>query len=67
MRYTINGYICTNFAGLMDSFGSDIFYEIQDTAHEYLTRGYFVEIIDNELGTRGFIDPDTYFSDLEAV
>ena len=67
MRYKINGYICTNFAGLMDSFESDIFYEIQDTAREYLTRGYFVEIIDNERGDRGLIDPDSYFSDLEAV
>lgn len=30
MKYTVKAYLCTNFAGLMDSLETDKFYEVQD-------------------------------------
>lgn len=50
MRYTANAYLCTNFAGLMDSIETDNFYEAQDFIWENCQKGYNCKLTVNETG-----------------
>ena len=51
-RYTVNAYLCTNFAGLMDSLETDFWNEVEDFIWENVQKGYNCELIDNETGDR---------------
>lgn len=50
MRYSVNAYLCTNFAGLMDSLETDDFYEVQDFIFDNCQKGYNCQLTDNETG-----------------
>lgn len=50
MKYTVKAYLCTNFAGIMDSLETDNFYEVQDFIFENCQKGYNCELTDNETG-----------------
>lgn len=50
MRYTVKAYLCTNFAGLMDSLETDNWNEVEDFIWENVQRGYNCELTDNERG-----------------
>jgi hypothetical protein len=65
MRYTVNAYLCTNFAGLMDSLETDDFYEVQDFIWKNCQEGLNCELIDNETGDRGFAYADDFTEDTE--
>ena len=30
MKYTVNAYLCTNFAGLIDSLKTDFWFEVEE-------------------------------------
>lgn len=64
MRYTVNSYICTNFAHLVDTLETDNFYEVQDFIEANCQRGYHCVLVDNEQGTSGWIYADDFMSDL---
>ena len=53
-KYTVRAYLCTNFAGLMDSFETDYFSEVEEFIWENTQKGYNCELIDNERGTIGW-------------
>lgn len=67
MKYTVNAYFCTNFAGLMDSLETDNFYEVQDFIWKNCQEGLNCELIDNETGDRGFAYADDFTEDTEDV
>ena len=50
MKYTVKAYLCTNFAGLMDSLETDNFNEVQDFIWENCHKGYNCTLTDNETG-----------------
>ena len=52
MRYQVNAYLCTNFAGLMDSLETDDFYEVQDFIWANCQKGFNCELWDTETGDR---------------
>ena len=60
MKYTVKAYLCTNFAGLMDSLETDDFYEVQDFIWENCQKGYNCELIDNETGESNFAYADDF-------
>lgn len=53
-KYTVKAYLCTNFAGLMDSLETDYFSEVEEFIWENTQKGYDCELIDNERGTRNW-------------
>ena len=65
MRYTVNAYLCTNFAGLMNSLETDIWDEVEDFIWENVQRGYNCTIIDNENGETNWAYADDF--DEEAL
>ena len=50
MLYTVKSYLCTNFAGLMDSLETDDFSEVDDFLWDNCQKGYNCEITDKEQG-----------------
>lgn len=60
MRYTVSAYLCTNFAGLMDSLETDNFYEVQDFIWDNVQKGLNCELIDNETGSRNWAYADDF-------
>ena len=50
MKYTAKAYLCTNFAGLIDSLETDYYSEVEDFIWENIQRGYNCTITDNETG-----------------
>ena len=65
MKYTVKAYLCTNFAGLMDSLETDIWDEVEDFIWENVQKGYNCELIDNETGSRNWAYADDF--DEEAL
>lgn len=53
-KYTVKAYLCTNFAGLMDSLETDYFSEVEDFIWANCQKGYNCELIDNEIGTTSY-------------
>lgn len=64
-RYTVNAYLCTNFAGLMDSLETDFWNEIEDFIWENVQKGYNCELTDNETDTKNWAYADDF--DEEAL
>ncbi len=60
MRYKVNAYLCTNFAGLMDSLETDDFYEVQDFIWANCQKGYNCTVNDTERGTMDFAYADNF-------
>ena len=60
MRYTVKAYLCTNFAGLMDSLETDSFDEVQDFIWENAQKGYNCELTDNERGETNWAYADDF-------
>ena len=60
MRYTVNAYLCTNFAGLMDSLATNSFDEVEDFIWDNCQKGYNCELIDNETGSRNLAYADDF-------
>ena len=67
MRYQVNAYLCTNFAGLMDSLETDDFYEVQDFVWENCQEGLNCELIDTETGDRNLAYADSFTEYTEEV
>lgn len=67
MRYKVNAYLCTNFAGLMESLETDDFYEVQDFVWIHCQNGLNCELIDTETGTRGLAYAEDFTEDTEDV
>ena len=65
MRYTVNAYLCTNFAGLMDNLETDFWFEVEDFIWDNVQKGYNCELIDNETGSRNWAYADDF--DEEAL
>lgn len=63
MRYKVNAYLCTNFAGLMDSLETDDFYEVQDFIWENCQKGLNCELWDRETGNRNWAYADDFTDD----
>lgn len=64
MRYRVCAYLCTNFAGLMDSLETDDFYEAQDFVGTNCRKGFNCELVDNELDVTGWFHADDFYEDL---
>ena len=60
MRYTVRAYLCTNFAGLMDSLETDSWDEVEDFIWENAQRGYNCELTDNERGETNWAYADDF-------
>jgi hypothetical protein len=67
MRYKVNAYLCTNFAGLMDSLETDNFYEVQDFIWKNCQEGLNCELIDTETGNRKWACADAFTEETEEV
>ena len=67
MRYKVNAYLCTNFAGLMDSLETDDFYEVQDFVWENCQEGLNCELVDTETGERNFAYAESFTECTEEV
>lgn len=65
-RYKVSGYYDSRYRGLEDYFQSDDWSEIEDHAHEMLSNGDFVEIIDLGTGKSVRLDYDSYFDGFEG-
>ena len=65
MRYRVHAYLCTNFAGLMESLETDDFYEVQDFIWANCQRGYNCELWDTETGNRNWAYADDFTEDTE--
>ena len=65
-RYEVNGYYDSKYYGLSDDFKSNDWSEIEDHAHDMLSHGYYVEIIDFIAGNSVRLDPDSYFDGFEG-
>ena len=64
MRYKVNAYFCTNFAGLMDSLETDNFYEVQEFVYDQWRKGFNCERYDTETGDRGVVyESEVIFND----
>lgn len=63
MRYSVNAYLCTNFAGLMDSLETDNFYEVQGFVWKNVQEGHNCEIIDNTIGVKNWVFADDFTED----
>ena len=63
MRYTVKAYLCTNFAGLMESLETDDFYEVQDFIWENCQKGFNCELFDTETGTRNIAYAEDFTED----
>ena len=60
MKYTVNAYLCTNFAGLMDSLETDFWFEVEDFIWDNVQKGFNCELIDNETGSRNWAYADDF-------
>ena len=67
MRYKVNAYLCTNFAGLMESLETDDFYEVQDFVWKHCQEGLNCELWDTETGDRNWAYADDFTEDTEDV
>ena len=65
MKYTVNAYLCTNFAGLMDSLETDFWFEVEDFIWDNVQKGFNCELIDNETGSKNWAYADDF--DEEAL
>ena len=63
--YKITGYYSNNYNGVGEEFTSSDWSEIAETAHQYLSDGYYVEIMNTLTGVTVRLDPDTYDFDGE--
>ena len=62
-RYIVNAYLCTNFAGLMESLGTDDFYEVQDFIWRNCQNGYNCQLTDTERDMVGWAYADDFMED----
>ena len=60
MKYTVNAYLCTNFAGLMDSLETDFWFEVEEFIWDNCQKGLNCELIDNETGDRNWAYADDF-------
>lgn len=65
-RYTVKAYLCTNFAGLMDSLETDDFYEVQDFVWENCQKGFNCEVTDNVRGETGWAYAEDFNEETES-
>lgn len=54
-KYRVCAYLCTNFAGLMDSLETDNFYEVQDFIWENCQKGFNCTLTDNETSQTNWV------------
>ena len=59
-KYTVKAYLCTNFAGLMDSLETDYFSEVEDFIWTNCQKGYNCELTDNEMGTTSYAYAESF-------
>ena len=67
MRYSVRAYLCTNFAGLMDSLETDNFYEVQDFIWENCQKGFNCTLTDNTTGDFGWAYADDFTEETTEV
>lgn len=67
MRYRVCAYLCTNFAGLMESLETDDFYEVQDFIWANCQNGLNCELYDTETGNRNWAYAEDFTEDTEEV
>lgn len=67
MKYTVNAYLCTNFAGLMDSLETDFWFEVEDFIWDNIQKGLNCELIDNETGSRNWAYADDFNEETEDL
>ncbi len=54
MQYTVNAYLCTNFAGLMASLITDYWSEVEEFIWANCQKGYNCELTNNETGETSY-------------
>lgn len=59
-KYTVKAYLCTNFAGLMDSLETDYFSEVEDFIWSNCQKGYNCELTDNETGSTSYAYAESF-------
>ena len=59
-KYTVRAYLCTNFAGLMDSLETDSWFEVEDFIWGNCQRGHNCELIDNETSSMNWAYADDF-------
>lgn len=59
-KYTVRAYLCTNFAGLMDSLETDSWSEVEDFIWGNCQSGHNCELIDNETGSMNWAYADDF-------
>lgn len=67
MKYTVNAYLCTNFAGLIDSLETDFWFEVEEFIWDNCQKGFNCELIDNETGDRNWAYADDFNEAVEEV
>ena len=59
-KYTVRAYLCTNFAGLMDSLETDSWSEVEDFIWGNCQRGHNCKLIDNETSSMNWAYADDF-------
>ena len=59
-KYTVRAYLCTNFAGLMDSLETASWSEVEDFIWGNCQRGHNCLLTDNETGSRNWAYADDF-------
>ena len=67
MKYTVNAYLCTNFAGLMDSLKTDFWFEVEDFIWDNIERGFNCMLIDNETGDINWAYSENFNGDVDEL
>lgn len=63
MKYTVKAYLCTNFAGLMDSLETDNFSEVEDFIWTSCQKGYNCTLTDNKTGETNCVYAESFTED----
>lgn len=62
-RYEVRSYYDSALRGLEDKIETDDWSEVKDFAHEHVSNGGYVKIIDNRTGVEKVLDYDTYYGE----
>ena len=64
MRYSVRAYLCTNFAGLMDSLETDNFDEVQNFVWKNCQEGYNCKVTDNKTGETNMVYAESFTKEI---
>ena len=65
MKFRVTGYLSPKYYGCMNDLETDDWSKVEESAHEWLMQGNYVEIDICKTGERFYLDPDKYTEEFE--